>query len=71
MPVEENFHCRRKRVPVHIVLISDVSLYLNKIGWIRQLEGMRRGLYHKIDHTLNKYDMFYRTYLDILPLYLV
>ena len=35
---------------------------------------MRRRLYHKIsiiDHTLNKYDMVFLKYLDLLPLYLV
>ena len=24
-----------------------------------------------INHTLNKYDMLFRTYLDLLPLYIV
>jgi len=58
----------------YIVLISYVSSNLNKSGWIRQLEGARRSLYIKmsiIDHTLNKYDMIFHAYLDLLPLNLV
>jgi len=56
----------------YIVFISHVGSNLNKSGWIRQPKGARRRrLYLKmliIDHTLNKYDLLFCTYLDLLPL---
>jgi len=42
MPGEEGYDCKRKE------LISHVSQNLNKSGWIRQLDGVRRRLYHTI-----------------------
>ena len=55
-------------------MISHVNYNLNKNELIRQLEGLKRKLCHQmsiIDHALNKYDMLFCTYLDLLPLNLV
>jgi len=46
MPVEKTLIVEEKEF-WYIVLITQVNLNLNKSGWIRQLKGMKRRLYHK------------------------